>query len=74
MTEQHNRIDSTVELLRELENVEKQYHNIVEALPQGCHEIHGSNNGLHMIAQPDYPHPILVSRKTNKICTYRNGI
>jgi Fibrinogen beta and gamma chains, C-terminal globular domain len=57
---EHNKIDSTAELVQELENVERQYHHIVEALPSGCHEIESSDDGLHMIASPDYPHPILV--------------
>lgn len=54
------KIDTTVKLVRELENVERQYHNIIEALPKGCHEMDPSDNDLHMIAPMDYPHPTLV--------------
>ncbi|KAG5678216.1 hypothetical protein PVAND_007908 [Polypedilum vanderplanki] len=60
LTSEHYTIDSTVELVRELEKVERQYHNIIESLPSGCHEIESSDNGLHMIAPSDYPHPILA--------------
>lgn len=60
LTSEHNTIDSTVELVRELEKVERQYRNIIEALPSGCHEIEPSDNGLHMIAPSEYPHPVLA--------------
>ncbi|XP_070501929.1 protein scabrous isoform X2 [Chironomus tepperi] len=56
----NDKIDTTVKLVKELEYVEKQYHNIIEALPSGCHEIETSDNDLHMIAPADYPHPTLV--------------
>lgn len=56
----HSRIDSTAELVKELENVEEQYRNIVEALPSGCHEIEPSDNSVHMIAAPDQLHPSLT--------------
>jgi len=54
------KIESTAELLEELEGVELQYENIVKALPRDCFEINPAVEGLHMIAPTNQHHPMLV--------------